>query len=154
MAKLSDTSRQSSVNLCKCLADIAKFNAATELPSEILKAYIACRLIPLDKNPGVGPIGVGEVLRRILRKSNLKCISNDLKQLRGNLQLCLGQTCGIEFAIHSLRDAFDKPESEGMLQIDAENKFNSLNRKLALENMKVVHPSHLIPLTSSYAFCA
>ena len=46
---------QSSVNLCKCLADIAKLNATTELPSGTLEAYNACRLIP-----GVRPIGVGE----------------------------------------------------------------------------------------------
>ena len=142
---------QSSVNLCKCLADIAKLIATTELPSGTLEAYNACRLIPLDKNPGVRPIGVGEVLRRIIGRSILKCLSNDLKQLGGNLQLCLGQKCGIEFAIHSLRDAFDKPESEGMLLIDATNAFNSLNRKLALENIKVVCPSLLIPLKNSYA---
>ena len=31
-----------------------------------LVSYIACRLIPLDKQPGIRPIGIGEVLRRIL----------------------------------------------------------------------------------------
>ena len=82
---------QYSVNLCKCLVDIAKPTATTELPSGTLEAYNACRLIPLDKNSGVRPIGVGEVLRRIIGRSSLKCLSNDLKQLAGNLQLCLGQ---------------------------------------------------------------
>ena len=28
--------------------------------------FIACRLMPIDKNPGIRPIGVGEVLRRIV----------------------------------------------------------------------------------------
>ena len=30
-----------------------------------IEPLAACRLIPLDKSPGVWPIGVGEVLRRI-----------------------------------------------------------------------------------------
>ena len=34
----------------------------------LLEPLVASRLIPLDKNPGVRPIGVGEVLRRIIGK--------------------------------------------------------------------------------------
>ena len=33
-----------------------------------LEVYTACHLIPLDKNPVVRPIGVSEVLRRIIGK--------------------------------------------------------------------------------------
>ena len=33
-----------------------------------IKSFTACRLIPLSKNPGLRPIGVGEVLRRIAGK--------------------------------------------------------------------------------------
>ena len=72
------------------------------------------------------------------------------------MQLCLGQKCGIEHAIHSLRDSFDDPENEIILLIDAKNAFNVLNRRTALENVKALcsslhvapqnsysHPSHL-----------
>ena len=43
------------------------------LASEIVdlhsaEALVACRLIPLNKNPCVRPIGVGEVIRRIIGK--------------------------------------------------------------------------------------
>ena len=31
-----------------------------------LAAFIACRLIPLDKNPGVHPIGLVETVQRIV----------------------------------------------------------------------------------------
>ena len=39
-----------------------------------LEAYTAFRVIPLAKNPGVRPIGVGEVLRRIIIKAIISVI--------------------------------------------------------------------------------
>ena len=35
----------------------------------LLEAFTSCKLIPLDKNPGIRPIGVREVLRRIVGKN-------------------------------------------------------------------------------------
>ena len=51
---------------------------------DCLKKFTACRLIPLDKgedkfgNPGVRPVGVGEVLRRLTGKMMVKAIRNDI----------------------------------------------------------------------------
>ena len=42
-----------------------------------LKAFLPCRLIPLDKNPGLRPIGVGEVLRRTAGKVVMKVVKED-----------------------------------------------------------------------------
>ena len=39
---------------------------------------MACRLIPLDKKPGLRPIGVGEVLRRIAGKAVMMLFKNDI----------------------------------------------------------------------------
>ena len=39
-----------------------------------LSAFISCRLIALDKRPGVRPIGVGETVRRIIAKAVLSVI--------------------------------------------------------------------------------
>ena len=45
---------------------------AKRLPSErsanYLAVFLACRLIPFDKQLGVMPIGIGEVLRRVIGK--------------------------------------------------------------------------------------
>ena len=124
---------QISIELCKTIAKLSYTIATKVLPHENLMAYNSCRLIPLDKNPGVRPIGIGEVLRRIIGKTITQCIKSDLKSLGKNFQLCLGQECGIEYAIHSLRNEFEKPGTYAILLIDAENAFNSLNRKLALK---------------------
>ena len=58
----SDASDQ----LCDGMAKCARRLATMFVDPISLEAYTACRLIPLDKNPGVRPIGIGEVLRRIL----------------------------------------------------------------------------------------
>ena len=45
------------------LATLARLLATEYLDLNTLEAFVACRLIPLDKNPGVCPIGIGEVTR-------------------------------------------------------------------------------------------
>ena len=47
----------------------------------------ACRMIPLKKNPGLRPIGVGEVLRRIAGKAIMRISKNDVIRSVGPLQL-------------------------------------------------------------------
>ena len=141
---------QSSTSLCRTVARLAVRIATEEIDNEALMPYNACRLIPLDKNPGVRPIGVGEVLRRIIGRTILRCVENDLKLLGKNQQLCLGQKCGIEHAIHSLRKQFETPETQGILLIDAKNAFNSLNRDLALRNIEKLCPSIITAIRNSY----
>ncbi len=58
---------------------------------------MACRLIALDKNPGVRPIGIGEIPRRIIAKAVLSIIRGDIQDAVGSSQLCAGQFSGIEF---------------------------------------------------------
>ena len=45
------------------LATLARLLATEYLDPNALEAFVACRLIPLDKNPGVRPIGISEVTR-------------------------------------------------------------------------------------------
>ena len=69
---------QQSVEISKTIAKIAKKLATEELNSELMEPYNACRLIPLDKNPGVRPIGIGEVMHRIIGRTITKCLKNEL----------------------------------------------------------------------------
>ena len=57
---------------------------------QTLEALMACRLIPLDRNPGLRPIGIGETLRRILGKAVMTVVKEDVQAAVGNLQLCGG----------------------------------------------------------------
>ena len=126
-------------------------NTTETLSHKLLEPYKTCRLISLDKNPGVRPIGIGEVIRRIIGKTITKCLKSELRVLGSNYQLCLGQKCGIEYAIHTLRKQYERTDSDAMLLIDAENAFNSLNRMLALKNFANICPSILPAKQNSYS---
>ena len=83
-------------------------------------------MIPLDKNPDVRPIGIGDVPRRILAKAILYCISDDITEAAGPLQVCAGQVSGCEAAMHPMKDLFCDDRTEAALLIDASNAFNSV----------------------------
>ena len=113
-------------------------------------AFTCSRLVPLDKNPGVRPIGIGEVVRRIVGKIALRIIRPDLKRAAGIEQLCVGQRAGIESAIHELRSSFNASPEQCLLQVDADNAFNSLNRSLALRNIEMTCPLLKVLLINYY----
>ena len=107
-----------------------------------------CRL--LDKCPGVRPIGIGEVPRRITAKAILKIIGSDVVEAAGPLQLCAGQDGGCEAAVHAIRTIFQAPETEAVLLVDANNTFNSLNRKATLHNISIICPLLAQTLINTY----
>ena len=105
-----------------------------------LEAFIGCRLIPLNKNPGCRPIGVGEILRRIVSKAAMSVFAEDVLESAGCVQICAGHKGGAEAAIHAVRQIFEENEDDAVVLIDASNAFNSLNRKAALHNIGVICP--------------
>ena len=115
-----------------------------------MEAYIASRLIPLDKNPGLRPIGVGEVLRRIIGKAVAWSLSMKIKEAAGPLQTCAGHGAGAEAAIHAMRKIYEDDATDAVLLIDAENAFNSMNRQVALHNIHVICPSIAAYITNTY----
>ena len=48
----------------------------------------------------------------------------------GALQLCVGAESGVEANIHSMREIFEEEETEGVIQVDANNAFNTINRSI------------------------
>ena len=106
-----------------------------------LEAYTSCRLMMLNKMPtGIRPIGIGEVLRRIVGKAILGEIKEDLIESAGSLQVCAGQKAGCEAAAHAMGEIFKEEDTDAVLFIDASNAFNSLNREAMLHNMQYLCP--------------
>ena len=90
-------------------------------------------MIPLDKDPGVGPIGVVEVCCRIIGKAVMRIVKQDLQDAVGLHQFCTGFDSGCESAIHCMSCVFDT--NKASLCVDASNAFNSLNRAFTLRNV-------------------
>ena len=142
--------RKASDDLCHSLSSVARRVSCEYLDPTILNSFTACRLIALDKNPGVRPIGVAEVLRRIISKAILAIIGQDIKDAAGSVQLCVGQVSGCEAGVHAMREIFNDQGTEAILLVDATNAFNSLNRKAALINIHSLCPPLAIIATNMY----
>ena len=138
--RLCSSFKSASRDLCSSLAAVGRRLCTSFVNPEGLSAFVACRLIPLDKCPGVRPIGIGEVPRRIISKAVLWTLSTDIQDAVSPLQVCAGQVGGCEAAIHAMRVIFNDQDVEGALLIDAENAFNSINRTAALHNINVLCP--------------
>ena len=78
-----------------------------------------------------------EVLRRITATQVTHDLRNDLQTPAGGLQMCVGSR--VEACIHGLR-IFDAEKTEGIIQVDADNAFNRINRKVLLHNMNYFCP--------------
>ncbi len=145
---------QESTDLCKALARFSRTLCTNTHSEESLQSFLACRLIPLNKNPGIRPIGVGEVLRRIIGKVIASIVKDDVLQSVGSLQVCAGQEAGSEAAVHAIRQIFVNEETEAVLLIDAANAFNSVNRMAFIHNTKVICPSLSTFITNCYQYHA
>ena len=74
------------------------------------------------------------MLRRIVGKAIIS--DNELWSCAGNLQLCAGQASGCEAAVQAISDIFEEQSTDALLLINADNAFNSLNRKALLHNIR------------------
>ena len=106
------------------------------IPWSDVRSLVSCRLIALDKCPGIRPIGIGETLRRIIGKAICFVTGPDIKDVCGVDQLCAGVHASFEGAVHAINDLFQEHCSDdwGVLMVDASNAFNSINRLAVLWN--------------------
>ena len=104
----------------------------------------------MNENPGVRPIGAGEVLRRIMEKAINWILKDDIQRSAGLLQTATGLKAEAEAAIYSTRRIFEDSSTEAVILVDVNIAFNSINRKVALHNIQVTFPSFGKILISIY----
>ena len=137
--RLCTSFKEDSASLCNSLANMCKRICSTYIDPEGLTTFVACRLMALDKCPGVRPIGIGEVVRRIFGKAILATIGNEIQEAAGAMQVCAGHQAGSEAAIHAMRETFEDPNTEAALLVGA---FNTLNKRWPYTtSRKGAHPS-------------
>ena len=148
---MASSFKDTSTALCNAIALVAKRLATNYVDPKGLEALLANRGVALSKDPsGVRPVGIGEMLRRILGKVILAVFDGDVQRAAGPIQLCAGQSAGVEAAVHAMRTIFDSQEAEAALFIDAENAFNKVNRQTGLHNIQYLCPPLKHILTNFY----
>ena len=150
--KMCTSFRHESDELCNSVAAVARKLCSKYVDPSGIEALLASRLIARDKNPGVRPIGVGEVCRRLIGKATLLLLRQDVIDVTGCRQLCAGQKSACESIVHCVCELYSRSETEGLLCVDASNVFNSLNRGLALRNVLHLCPSLGRLLINTYRF--
>ena len=95
--------KKSGTNLYNAVAVMARKVCTEYVDPTSIEAVLSNRLIPLDKGEGaVRPIGIGEVLRRIIGKCVTRVEKSDVIDANGSLQVCAWLKSGNEAAIHAM----------------------------------------------------
>ena len=137
--KMVTAHKDASASLCTALATVARRLVTEYVDPRGLEALLANRSIAIDKCPGLRPVGVGEMARRIIGKAVMEVTGHKVQQSVGALHA--GHPVGVESAIHAVRDFLDDDSSDGILLIDADNAFNRIHRAVALWNVQYTCPA-------------
>lgn len=78
----------------------------------------------------------------------------DIQQAVGSLQVLPGQDTGEEATIHAMNDLFQQNETKAVLLVDAENVFNSINKKAILHKISITCPVILTFVSNCYLVLA
>ena len=116
-----------------------------------MDAFLACRVVPLDKIPGLRPVCLGEVLRRIAGKVVVTHTRTAIVTSVGTLQVCAGQEAGCESIMHAMHPIYEDETCEAALLVDASNAFNSINRNFFLHNVTIICPAISMYVKNCYS---
>ena len=89
------------------------------------------------------PIGIGEVIRRILGKCISCVLRKDIQQAAVLLQTATALQGGAEAAIHSMKLIFEQESTDGVILVDASNTFNS-------QKIRIICPEFSSVLSNTY----
>jgi len=124
-----------SQNLRLAVARLTTWLSNDIRPWAAIRALMSNRLIALDKNPGVRPIGIGQIWRRLMAKTVVHMAGHVATMACGTDQLCSGLKSGIEGGIHAMTQVWKDLATEaefGFLMLDASNAFNELRRVMMI----------------------
>ena len=135
------------------IATLARRLATDTIPHYHISTFLACRLVPLKKKDnGIRPVSVGKCLQRIIGKTIIGHVKEDIIHAVGTLQTCAGLESGIEAATHAVRKSYEGEGSECLLLVDADNALNKLTRKV--KHQKTVPPfAHTYTTATTHPPC-
>ena len=111
----SKSFKKSGTDLCAAIAAVTRRLCTEFIDPLNIEAILANRHIPLDKGEGAPqPIGVGDVLRRLMGKCVMHVTKPDVIDASASLQVCARHKSGSEAAIHAMRGIFDVDETDGV----------------------------------------
>ena len=119
-------------------------------PWAAYREFMSGRMIAIDKQSGVRPVGVGKKWRLIFTKIILKVTGTEATTAGQDDPLCDGLKAGIDDAIHGVQALWDEnlsTEEWGFILVDAKNAFNDINCTGMLWTVR-----HLWPSGSCFAF--
>ena len=148
--KMLTSFKETSTDFCAAVAAVARRFSTEYVDPQGVEALVANRGIPLDKCPGLRPVGIGEVKRRVMGKAIMQIVGFDVQGAVGSLNLCAGQSAGVEAAVHAMRHCFAADEVDAVLLIDADNAFNRINRHAILNNIQYICPIFKHAIINTY----
>ena len=113
-----------STDLCETITEVINKLCTTDNLSSSLHSFLGCHLIPLEKNSGLRPIGIREILCASASKVNMSQIWKDLTSSVCSFQVCAGHEAGCKSILCAMHKVCEEDESETTLLVDASNAFN------------------------------